>query len=121
MEVMSMNSPAQTGQPVALIDDAERARRRAEFDDLIEIIRPAVQADGGDLEVLGVNVERGIVEVQLTGACGSCAASSMTLDDGLTRILTDRLSWVREVRGGVDDSMSPDESAALGRGAYVSR
>lgn len=116
-----MDSPAQTEQPVELIHDAERARRRAEFDDLIEIIRPAVQADGGDLEVLNVNVERGIVEIQLTGACGSCASSSSTIDDGLTRILIDRLSWVREVRGGVDDSMSPDESAALGRGAFVPR
>lgn len=118
MDAMPEPTPVDIA-PREQLDDAERARRLAELNDLMEIIRPAVQADGGDLEILGVDVEKGIVSVQLTGACGSCASSSSTLDDGLTRILIDRLSWVREVRGDVDDSMSPEESAALGRGAYV--
>ncbi|MDA8037734.1 MAG: NifU family protein, partial [Actinomycetota bacterium] len=63
----------------------------------------------------------GIVEVQLQGACGSCAISSMTLQGGVERLLRDRLSWVTEVRGAVDESMDLFESASLGRGGYVPR
>jgi Fe-S cluster biogenesis protein NfuA len=57
--------------------------------------------------------------VQLQGACSSCAVSSMTLQAGIERILHDRLPWVTEVRGDLDESLSDEESAAMGRGAYV--
>lgn len=108
-------------QPTTALDDAEKAQRLAALQDLMEVVRPAVQADGGDLELLGADVETGVVSVQLSGACGSCAISSMTLDDGLKRILMDRLPWITEVRGSVDESAPYEESAALGRGAYVPR
>ncbi len=108
-------------EPTTVLDDAEKACRLEALQDLLEVVRPAVQADGGDLEVLGVDVETGVISVQLTGACGSCAVSSMTLDDGLKRILMDRLPWVTEVRGSVDESVPYEESAALGRGAFVPR
>ena len=49
----------------------------------------------------------------------SCAISTTTLQAGVERILSDRLAWVTEVRGGVDESVDPEESAAMGRGAYV--
>jgi len=65
------------------------------------------------------DVETGVVEVQLQGSCSSCAISSTTLQAGVNRILQDRLDWVTEVRGDVDDSMSFEESAAMGSGAYV--
>jgi len=107
-----------SGQP---IDDAERDRRREALEGLMELMRPAVQADGGDLVVLDVDYEAGIVEVQLQGACGSCAISAVTLQGGVERLLKERLSWVTEVSGGVDDSVDPFESAALGRGGYVPR
>ena len=55
------------------------------------------------------------------GACSSCAISSDTLQGGVTRILTDRLKWVTEVVGGVDDSMDPEDSMSLGTGGYVPR
>ena len=45
--------------------------------------------------------------------------SSSTLQGGVERILHDRLPWVVEVRGGVDESVDPFESEALGRGGYV--
>ncbi|MBV9411278.1 MAG: NifU family protein [Acidimicrobiia bacterium] len=83
------------------------------------MMRPAVQADGGDLALVAADVEAGTVEVMLQGSCSSCAISSTTLQAGVERILTDRLPWVTEVRGGVDESMDYDESAAMGRGAYV--
>lgn len=84
-------------------------------------MRPSVQADGGDLVLLRCDVEAGIVEVQLQGACSSCAISSDTLQGGVTRILKDRLKWVNEVIGGVDESMDPEDSSLLGTGAYVPR
>ncbi len=113
----------QTGgndQGVALDDDT-RAERLEALQALIDLMRPAVQADGGDLVLVSADVERGIVEVELAGACSSCAISTATLQGGVERILRDRLPWVTEVIGGLDDSMDDLESAALGRGAYVPR
>ncbi len=51
----------------------------------LETIRPALQADGGDVELVGV--EDGVVTVRLVGACGSCPMSTMTLRMGVERIL----------------------------------
>jgi Fe-S cluster biogenesis protein NfuA len=106
------------GEP---IDDAERDRRRAQLDELLDLMRPAVQADGGDLAVVEVDYDAGVVEVQLQGACGSCAISAVTLQGGVERLLKERLAWITEVKGGVDDSVDPFESAAMGRGGYVPR
>jgi Fe-S cluster biogenesis protein NfuA len=101
------------------LDDEERAERLGQLRDLVELMRPSVQADGGDLVLVSADVEAGVVEVQLQGACSSCAVSSATLQGGVERILTDRLPWVREVVGGLDESMDPYESASLGQGGYV--
>ena len=109
---------AETGQ---LIDDEERANRQVELDQLMELMRPAVQADGGDLVVTDVDFDAGIVEVQLQGACGSCAISGLTLQGGVERLMRQRLPWVTEVRGSVDESMDFLESSSLGRGGYVAR
>jgi Fe-S cluster biogenesis protein NfuA len=103
------------------VDEAERARRKEALDELLELMRPAVQADGGDLAVVDVDYDSGVVEVQLQGACGSCAISAVTLQGGVERLLKERLDWVSEVKGGVDDSVDPFESAAMGRGGYVPR
>lgn len=108
-------------EPREPIDEAEREQRAQALDKLVELMRPAVQADGGDLAVVDVDYDAGIVEVELQGACGSCAISSVTLQGGVERLLKDRLAWVTEVRGGVDDSVDPFESAAMGRGGYVPR
>ncbi|CAG4914653.1 unnamed protein product, partial [Acidithrix sp. C25] len=89
--------------------------------ELIEMIRPAVQADGGDLALVSVDVEAGVVEVQLQGSCSSCAISSVTLQAGIERIIKGRLDWVTEVRGGVDESLDFESSYSLGRGGYVPR
>lgn len=61
----------------------------------LEYIRPALQADGGDLILLGV--EDGVVNLEMVGACGGCPLSMMTLKAGIERILTDRVPGVREV------------------------
>ncbi|HEY8081128.1 MAG TPA: NifU family protein, partial [Acidimicrobiales bacterium] len=86
------------------LSDGDRAGRLSALTELIELMRPAVQQDGGDLVLVSADVETGVVEVQLQGACSSCAISSSTLEGGVERILTGRLDWVTEVRGGVDES-----------------
>ena len=63
----------------------------------IEAIRPAIQADGGDIFLRGVDEGTGIVQVELVGACVSCPASTVTLKAGIERILKDRVEGVNEV------------------------
>jgi Fe-S cluster biogenesis protein NfuA len=103
------------------LSDLERASRLSALRSLLDLMRPAVQADGGDLVLIRADVDQGVVEVQLQGACSSCAISSDTLQGGVTRILKDRLSWVTEVIGGLDDSLDLEESSSLGTGGYVPR
>lgn len=102
-----------------MVTDVERTERLTALNELIEIIRPAVQADGGDLMLVAADVEDGVVEVMLQGACSSCAVSSSTLQAGITRIMKDRLPWVTDVKGGVDESVDLEISASMGRGGYV--
>jgi len=58
-------------------------------------IRPSLQADGGDVEL--VDVKNGTVKVKLTGACGGCPMATMTLKMGIERILKKELPEVKEV------------------------
>jgi Fe-S cluster biogenesis protein NfuA len=104
-----------------MLSQEERSEREVALRELLDLMRPSVQADGGDLVLIEADVEAGVVEVQLQGACSSCAISSATLQGGVERILKGRLDWVTEVRGGVDESADPFESAALGQGGYVPR
>jgi len=108
-----------TSQEPMTLTEEDRAERLAELTDLIEMVRPIIQQDGGDLVLLSADVETGVVELQLQGACSSCAISATTLQAGVERILKDRLPWVSEVVGGVDEDMDWEESAAMGRGAYI--
>ena len=61
----------------------------------LEKIRPSLQADGGDVEL--VEVKDGIVKVRLTGACGGCPMSQMTLKMGIERVLKKDIPEVKEV------------------------
>ncbi|OGN87023.1 MAG: hypothetical protein A2Z74_05265 [Chloroflexi bacterium RBG_13_46_9] len=62
---------------------------------VLEEIRPALKADGGDVELVGV--KDGIVSVRLTGACGGCPMSTMTLKMGIERLLKQKLPEVKQV------------------------
>jgi Fe-S cluster biogenesis protein NfuA len=62
----------------------------------IDAIRPALQMDGGDIELVGVN-EEGVVQVKLTGACDSCSISWLTLKGGVERVLKQRVPGVTAV------------------------
>ena len=58
-------------------------------------IRPALQADGGDVEL--VDVSDGVVKVKLQGACVGCPMSTITIQQGIARILKEQVPEVREV------------------------
>ena len=58
-------------------------------------IRPALQADGGDVELVGV--DEGVVSVKLTGACNGCPMAAMTLKMGIERVLKGQIPEVKEV------------------------
>ena len=64
--------------------------------EVLEHVRPALQADGGDVELVDVT-EDGVVSVRLTGACGSCPMSTMTLKMGIERTLVENVPGVKEV------------------------
>jgi Fe-S cluster biogenesis protein NfuA len=70
---------------------------RDQVEEVITVIRPAIQADNGDVILHDVDEETGIVTVELIGACVSCAASTITLKAGLERIMKDRVPGVTEV------------------------
>jgi Fe-S cluster biogenesis protein NfuA len=78
-----------------------------QVEEVIEIIRPAIQADGGDISLVGVDTESGVVTVELHGACVSCPASTVTMKAGIERIMKDRVPGVTAV-------VQPDEDAELG-------
>ncbi|WP_276942587.1 NifU family protein [Ferrimicrobium acidiphilum] len=93
--------------------------RRAQLEALLAKLRPAVQADGGDLYLVSVDTDSGKVVVGLSGACSSCAISTTTVKLGVERILKAKLPWVTSVEGDLDTSMDFEESVSLGTGAYV--
>jgi Fe-S cluster biogenesis protein NfuA len=62
----------------------------------IDTIRPSLQADGGDVELVDVSAD-GIVKVKLTGACSGCPMSQMTLKMGIEKIIKKEVPEVKEV------------------------
>ncbi|MBD2845701.1 NifU family protein [Paenibacillus sp. IB182496] len=63
--------------------------------DVLDKLRPFLQRDGGDVEL--VDVEDGIVKLKLMGACGSCPSSTITLKAGIERALVEEVEGVQEV------------------------
>jgi Fe-S cluster biogenesis protein NfuA len=69
---------------------------REEVEKALDQIRPALQADGGDIELVNVG-EDGTVQVRLTGACGGCPMSQMTLKMGVEKTLKQIVPQVKSV------------------------
>jgi len=65
--------------------------------EVIETIRPLLQADGGDIELVSVDAETGKVSVRLQGACKGCPGAAMTLKMGVERHLKEKVPQVTEV------------------------
>ncbi|MCK4931264.1 MAG: NifU family protein [Candidatus Aminicenantes bacterium] len=68
---------------------------REKVEKALDKIRPALMADGGNVEL--VDVEDGVVKVKLTGACGGCPMSQMTLKMGIERVLKQEIPEIKEV------------------------
>ncbi|HUU63344.1 MAG TPA: NifU family protein [Dehalococcoidia bacterium] len=68
---------------------------REKIEAAIDRVRPALQADGGDVEL--IEVKDGVVSVRLTGACGGCPMATMTLKNGIERIIREEVPEVKEV------------------------
>ncbi|OGP68159.1 MAG: hypothetical protein A2W27_07645 [Deltaproteobacteria bacterium RBG_16_44_11] len=62
----------------------------------IDLIRPGLQADGGDVELIDVSPD-GVVKVKLTGACQGCPMSQMTLKMGIEKIIKSQIPDIKEV------------------------
>jgi len=71
-------------------------RMKAQVEEVLNLVRPALQADGGDVELVDVS-DDGVVSVKLTGACGSCPMSTMTLKMGIEKTLMEKIPSVKEV------------------------
>jgi Fe-S cluster biogenesis protein NfuA len=65
--------------------------------DVLNMIRPAVQADGGDIELVDVTEGTGVVSVRFHGACHGCPSSTMTLQHGIERNLKEKVPEVTSV------------------------
>lgn len=68
---------------------------KARIVEALNMIRPALQADGGDVELIDVN--DGVVKLRLTGACGGCPMASLTLKNMVERTIKDYVPEISEV------------------------
>jgi len=68
---------------------------REKVEAALEQVRPALLADGGDVQLIDVN--DGVVTLRLTGACSGCPMASMTLKDGIERVLKEQVPEIKEV------------------------
>jgi Fe-S cluster biogenesis protein NfuA len=87
-------APASSGGSVS--DSSEPVSVRERVQSVINLIRPAVQADGGDIELVNVT-EHGVVQVRFHGACHGCPSSTMTLHMGIERNLREKVPEVTSV------------------------
>lgn len=72
------------------------AELKERVEEALDMIRPALQADGGDIELLEIS-DDGVVTVRMMGACGGCPMSQMTLQAGVERIVKEQVPEVIRV------------------------
>ena len=70
---------------------------KKEVEKVLNEIRPHIQADGGDIELVEVDESKGIVKVRLKGACVGCPMAQMTLAEGVGRNLKEKVKGVKDV------------------------
>ncbi len=81
---------------MAMMVDSPSSDLRQRVQDVINLIRPAVQADGGDIELVDVDAA-GLVQIRFHGACHGCPSSTMTLQNGIERNLREMVPEVTQV------------------------
>jgi Fe-S cluster biogenesis protein NfuA len=77
-------------------DQQPAASVRERVQSVIDLIRPAVQADGGDIELVDVT-DAGVVQIRFHGACHGCPSSTMTLQHGIERNLREKIPEITSV------------------------
>ena len=92
----SPDAPATSGDEPAAAPAPADPDVRDRVQAVINLIRPAVQADGGDIELVDVYAD-GLVHVRFHGACHGCPSSTMTLQMGIERNLRERVPEVTQV------------------------
>lgn len=70
---------------------------REKVEEILNQIRPSLQADGGDVELVDVDAANGVVKLRLKGACAGCPMSQMTLAFGIERVLKDKIPEIKKV------------------------
>ena len=83
-------------RPMPTAADQQSNSIRDRVQRVIDLIRPAVQADGGDIEVVDITPDY-VVQIRFHGACHGCPSSTMTLQDGIVRILREKVPEVTQV------------------------
>ncbi len=68
-----------------------------QVDEVIQLMRPSIQADGGDIELVDVN-EKGVVSIRFLGACIGCPSLDMTLQGGIESMLKERVDGITIVK-----------------------
>ena len=68
------------------------------LEDVLDAIRPSFQAGGGDIELIGVDDETGVVTIEMTGACAACMFASTDISEGIDTIIKEHVPGVTAVR-----------------------
>jgi Fe-S cluster biogenesis protein NfuA len=70
---------------------------REKIEEVLDMIRPALRSDGGDVEFIDFDEDDGVVQLRLMGACGSCPVSMLTLKQGIERRIITAVPEVRAI------------------------
>lgn len=88
-----------TTVPEAKAEDSKTAKiDHRLLEDVLDAIRPSFQADGGDVELIGVDDETGVVTIEMTGACAACMFASSDISEGIDTIIKEHVPGVTAVR-----------------------
>lgn len=113
-EQLGSDKDAQSSSSSTSPDSGESSSEMFEkVAEVVKVIRPAVQADNGDIFLRGVDDESGVVSVELVGACITCPASSQTLKEGLERILKQRVDGVTAVQHVGEELLGFEEGTSV--------
>jgi Fe-S cluster biogenesis protein NfuA len=72
--------------------------KKEEVKKVLDELRPSLQADGGDAELVDVDEKEGIVKVKLQGACSHCPMATLTLQEGIGRVLKGKFKDIKEIK-----------------------
>lgn len=70
---------------------------KKQIEKILKEIRPSLQADGGDIDLIDVDEKNGIVKIKFTGACSGCPMATLTLKEVVEKTLKDKIKEIKEV------------------------